>query len=85
MTRIFLRFIFFKLIQSFADYDNYKCFFLYFFLNIEIAGGDDVWIAGSDSIEEGKWRWFGSGQTWSYTNWNKGKTTKHKTFFVDFF
>lgn len=39
-----------------------------------MAGGNDVWIAGSDSSEEGKWRWFGSGQTWGYTNWNKGKT-----------
>lgn len=62
-------------------------FYLFFFQNIEIAGGDDVWIAGSDSIEEGKWRWFGSGQTWSYTNWNKGnlRQLSIKPFFVDFF
>lgn len=31
----FLRFIFFKLIQSFADYDNFKCFFIYFFFKIQ--------------------------------------------------
>lgn len=44
----------------------------------KMAGGNDVWIAGSDSSEEGKWRWFGSGQTWGYTNWNKGQPDNFK-------
>lgn len=35
--------------------------FFKFFFNIEMVGGNDVWIVGLDLSEEGKWRWFGSG------------------------
>lgn len=42
----------------------------------DIAGGDEVWIGGSDAGDEGNWTWrngLEAGQAFTYTNWNLGE------------
>ena len=35
------------------------------------AGGNDIWIGGSDQHQEGSWRWT-DGSQWNFTNWGDG-------------
>ena len=41
-----------------------KDIFLY-----NLANGDEVWLGGTDSKQEGIWEWI-TGEDWSYTNWD---------------
>ncbi|XP_052703574.1 A disintegrin and metalloproteinase with thrombospondin motifs adt-1-like [Crassostrea angulata] len=38
-----------------------------------LASGNEFWISGSDASTEGQWLWYGSIQSWGYTQWNSGE------------
>ena len=38
-----------------------------------VAGGNTVWIGGTDAASEGAWVWSPSNTPLSYTNWNYGE------------
>eukprot|EP00964_Phaeocystis_antarctica_P023001 scaffold12837_cov66-Phaeocystis_antarctica.AAC.4 len=42
-----------------------------------VAGGNTVWIGGTDAASEGAWVWSPSNTPLSYTNWNAGEPNDH--------